>query len=106
MPNFIDKEILEIRDNAKYCCYCGKEFNHKITKTIDHLIPKSKGGKIELNNIAICCHYCNDKLKGNLDLNDFLFLRPITKAIFLNYLKSVRNRLYRDTIINKFHLIS
>lgn len=47
------------RDNHE-CVYCGS------TKqlTLDHVIPKSRGGKNDWNNLVTCCFTCNLK-KGN-----------------------------------------
>ena len=41
------------------CCYCHTELN-KVTCTREHIIPKSKGGKI----IAPCCIDCNREKGG------------------------------------------
>lgn len=42
------------------CLYCGS--NKRLT--VDHIIPKSKGGSNQWENLATCCHRCNS-LKGN-----------------------------------------
>jgi len=45
------------------CCYCGKKFpTEKLN--IDHIIPRSRGGKTEWSNIVTSCIDCNLK-KGN-----------------------------------------
>lgn len=54
-----------VRRRAHGCCeYCqsqervtGEEF------TIDHVIPRIKGGSDEFDNLALCCYVCNP-LKG------------------------------------------
>ncbi len=46
------------------CCYCGKKFSSE-ELNIDHIIPRSRGGKTEWNNIVTSCIKCNLK-KGNL----------------------------------------
>jgi len=45
------------------CQYCYQEFD-PCNLTIDHVIPKSRGGKTEWDNIVSCCKVCNNK-KGN-----------------------------------------
>ena len=45
------------------CQYCSVKVNKELL-TIDHVIPKSRGGKHEWNNIVTCCLNCNRK-KGN-----------------------------------------
>lgn len=47
------------RDNNE-CVYCG----NKKELTIDHVIPRSKGGKNTWDNLVTCCLKCNLK-KGN-----------------------------------------
>jgi 5-methylcytosine-specific restriction endonuclease McrA len=45
------------------CCYCGKKFSVE-KLNIDHIIPRSRGGKTEWTNIVTSCIECNLK-KGN-----------------------------------------
>lgn len=53
------KNILK-RDGFR-CQYCG----HKATDlTIDHIIPKSRGGTDNWENLVAACHKCNNR-KGN-----------------------------------------
>ena len=47
------------RDNSK-CVYCGSSHN----LTLDHVIPKSKGGKDTWKNMVTACKMCNHK-KGD-----------------------------------------
>ena len=56
-----------IRDNRK-CFYCGKvlEYEHA---TLDHVIPKYKGGKDKWNNLVISCQKCNNN-KGHKYLKE------------------------------------
>jgi hypothetical protein len=50
------------------CQYCGKSFSAK-QLTIDHIIPRSKGGKSTWENVVACCESCNRK-KGNRLLSE------------------------------------
>lgn len=52
------KNVLK-RDSFK-CQYCGT----RESLTIDHVIPKSRGGSDEWDNLITCCSTCNVK-KGN-----------------------------------------
>lgn len=56
----LSKNGLLARDNYK-CGYCG----HKAT-TIDHIIPTSRGGKHEWENVVACCSACNTKKADKL----------------------------------------
>lgn len=48
-----------IRDGG-LCQYCGV-FVPKNKMTLDHVIPKSRGGKTNFENTVLCCKYCNSK---------------------------------------------
>ncbi|KMP11246.1 HNH endonuclease [Candidatus Nitromaritima sp. SCGC AAA799-A02] len=56
---FSKKNILR-RDNFT-CQYCGVSNN---LLTVDHILPKSRGGKTSWNNVVVACKPCNLK-KGN-----------------------------------------
>lgn len=63
----LSRENVFKRDNKK-CVYCGNSKRQELT--IDHLIPQSKGGKNEWNNLVTCCKTCNNN-KGDMDASDF-----------------------------------
>lgn len=50
-----------------HCMYCKKEFDRK-KLTIDHVIPRSRGGTNAWNNVVACCKPCNTK-KGDKPLS-------------------------------------
>ncbi len=54
-----------LRRDANQCQYCG---NRKYL-TIDHIIPRSKGGKHIWNNVVIACVACNSR-KGDKTLSE------------------------------------
>jgi len=56
---FSKKNVL-IRDGFK-CAYCRA---HCGRLTIDHIVPKSRGGRTEFENCVAACKACNHK-KGN-----------------------------------------
>ncbi len=49
-----------LRDDET-CQYCGK---HTRELTLDHVIPRSRGGQSTWENLVACCKACNGK-KGN-----------------------------------------
>ena len=55
-----DMRKILIDENSK-CNYCGT--TEKLT--IDHIIPISKGGKNEKENVQILCSICNNKKRAN-----------------------------------------
>ena len=48
--------------------YCGKQFQRK-ELTLDHVYPKSKGGRTTWSNTVSSCYSCNQK-KANLTLEE------------------------------------
>ena len=53
------------------CKYCGE-----LAMTFDHVIPVSKGGSADADNIVLACVSCNSS-KGNKDLNVWLASRSV-----------------------------
>ena len=65
------KDIILTRKNIfkrdQYCCqYCSKNKN---LLTIDHVIPKNRGGQDSWENLVTACSRCNTR-KGNHLLKD------------------------------------
>jgi hypothetical protein len=61
--NVFSRKAVIKRD--QYCCqYCGETLTN-VNLTIDHIIPKSRGGATSFANCVVCCQYCNNK-KSNL----------------------------------------
>jgi len=55
------KNIL-LRD--RYTCqFCGRVFPAS-ELTLDHVVPRSRGGHTDWDNLVACCHACNN-LKGD-----------------------------------------
>lgn len=46
------------------CVYCGCDLTTK-TMTVDHVIPRARGGRNELSNLVPSCAPCNSR-KGSL----------------------------------------
>ena len=71
LKNYIQKKRVSMsptRKNIywrdKYTCqYCTGQFKYKHL-SLDHVIPKSRGGGRGWLNLVTCCHACNQK-KGN-----------------------------------------
>lgn len=67
---FSKKNIL-VRDGFK-CAYCGRE---RQRLTIDHIIPKSKGGKANFENCVSSCKPCNNKKGDRTPREAHMFLK-------------------------------
>jgi 5-methylcytosine-specific restriction endonuclease McrA len=50
------KNVLQRDDFA--CAYCGRHSAPK-TLTVDHVVPRSRGGKSSWENLVACCQPCN-----------------------------------------------
>lgn len=70
---------VEKKHGTLECFYCGLKplyKNSKITPykyraTIDHVLPRSRGGReYDESNLVVCCAYCNHR-KGDKLLRDF-----------------------------------
>lgn len=54
-----------LNDTSNFCCYCGLRFKKKAIgvhgqfKTVDHLVPLSKGGSNQPYNKKSSCQDCN-----------------------------------------------
>jgi len=55
----------KVRRRDKVCVYCGAG----PAETVDHIIPKSKGGTNRQTNLVGCCKECNQK-KADMTLEE------------------------------------
>ena len=82
-PNFTRFNVF-LRDKFS-CQYCGS----KEELTFDHLLPRSKGGETNWNNVVTACSECNVKKGGKLlknsemKLNNFPY-QPSTEDLHKN----------------------
>ena len=60
------RNIYQRDDNL--CQYCGKKVDKK-SLTLDHVIPKSRGGKSSWTNVVASCVWCNSE-KGDKLLSE------------------------------------
>ncbi len=65
MPKRVVKfnRINIFRRDKNTCQYCGVEYDRS-ELTLDHVVPRSMGGKTEWENIVCCCSKCNVKKGG------------------------------------------
>jgi len=73
------KNIL-LRDRNT-CQYCGTVMAAQ-TLTLDHVVPRSRGGKSAWENLVACCHACNhhkgDRLASDAGMHLLREPRPFT----------------------------
>ncbi len=58
----ISRKNILLRDRHT-CQFCGRRFAPG-DLTLDHVVPRSQGGKSSWDNLVACCHRCNNR-KGN-----------------------------------------
>lgn len=63
-------EVLALFYYSKICRYCGVVVGRR-TRTIDHMMPLSRGGKHSVSNLALACRNCNNK-KADMTLVEFI----------------------------------
>jgi hypothetical protein len=90
------KRILYNRDNWS-CQYCQKKLNWN-SVTIDHVIPKCKGGKTTWRNCVVCCKSCN-RYKGSKlpqEANMQLIKQPVEPRIIHFWNLNDKNDWHKD----------
>ena len=88
----LTRENVFKRDGHK-CQYCGTQKD----LTLDHLIPKAKGGKTSWNNLVTACKKCNS-VKGDYSLEEAglrLDFQPF-KPSYIMYLKHLSTKAYEE----------
>jgi len=89
----INRQRLYRRDNHE-CGYCGSKRN----LTIDHIIPKSRGGQNTWMNLVTCCSSCN-RLKDDRTPEEAgmkLNIKPYEPTIFSEIINSSIEDIWED----------
>lgn len=107
----IKKQLFEL--DGGHCVYCWRRFNSYLDPnlTIDHVIPKNRGGSNRLHNLVLSCEQCNhskdskgsrsyDDLvnyllqkKRNRELFDKITFQTIPRRVLLRLPSEVRDRI-------------
>lgn len=74
LPPVNRREVLRRDKNA--CQYCGS--TKKLT--LDHVIPRSKGGKHTWDNVVIACESCNSRKGDRTPTQAGMILRTVPKT--------------------------
>ena len=79
------------------CLYCGEDNRKELT--LDHVIPKSKGGKNTWENLVTCCKSCNVK-KDNKSLEGvgFTLSHKPYKPTYIQFIKNINVNSKEDWI--------
>jgi len=55
----VSRRSIMLRDRHS-CQYCGRSLESK-KLTLDHVVPRSRGGGSTWENLVACCHPCNNR---------------------------------------------
>lgn len=79
--------------DAYICQYCGANKD----LTLDHLIPKSKGGKSTWTNLVTACKTCNSR-KGDYNPEDvgMVLLRKPIRPSYVMFIRSTAKTIRED----------
>lgn len=85
-----------LRDNFT-CQYCGSQLPRS-QLNLDHVVPRSRGGRTAWENIVASCHECNRKKGWNLphEARMKLIRKPTKPNPMLLLPKSERNMRYKE----------
>ena len=89
----ISRHKIYKRDNHE-CVYCGSKKN----LTVDHILPKSRGGSNTWTNLITCCSNCN-RQKGDKtpdEANMKLRFKPYEPSIFSEIINSNVEHIWND----------
>ncbi len=80
----LSRKNIMTRDNHQ-CQYCGTK---KGTMTVDHVIPRKRGGKDVWTNLVAACTRCNNK-KGDLtpERAGMTLRRKPTRPTYINFIQ-------------------
>lgn len=67
LPGSLRLQVL--MSSGRRCALCGATSRER-PLDVDHIIPRSRGGKMVLSNLQVLCSTCN-RSKGNRDTTDF-----------------------------------
>lgn len=82
----------------KYTCqYCGSQPRDHSALTVDHLIPRSKGGKSTWDNTVLACVDCNKRKADKTPEQAGMKLRRIPKKPSWKTLMQVNPKLHRES---------
>lgn len=100
-PGLNTAKAIKTRDNYT-CVYCGGKGT-----TIDHVIPRSRGGSDDWSNKVACCFPCN-QLKGDQTLEELQWdlgmniMKPCHDQILRGQIsEEVFDRWVRPTLTNR-----
>jgi 5-methylcytosine-specific restriction endonuclease McrA len=82
--------LMRLYNAARWSCiYCGRFC--RLSITIDHVVPLSKGGNNEISNLVPACKQCNNA-KSDMSLGEFAHKNGTTKRDYKDRIHRLRVR--------------
>lgn len=82
-----------LRDCGHRCVYCATALPLEHA-TLDHVIPRARGGSHAPGNLVVACAPCN-RLKGDLTPTEFFVRYPWAGVNFVRHARAVHRGLKR-----------
>ena len=64
MANILRRNRAKIRKMQRYCVWCGSAGTSNNKLQVDHIIPISRNGTHDLENLRILCQNCHKSRQG------------------------------------------
>jgi RNA-directed DNA polymerase len=97
-PQISQKVAKLLKKQKGKCAYCNNLFSTEDLMEIDHIIPKSKGGKNTLHNLQLLHRHCHDsktamdlKVDGCINENDYPIEEPCEVKVSSTVLQTSRS---------------
>lgn len=90
------------------CCYCkcpvAEEGNEDMSATIDHVVPRSRGGTNDKRNKRIACKRCNNE-KGDMlpdEYTEFMKRMAAVERFRAASAKSIRQEILGRRYLSRY----
>jgi hypothetical protein len=69
-----------VAERARFCCeYCRSQLKYSADSfSVEHIVPRSRGGPDELSNLALACQRCNNSKFTATDSTDPISGQTVT----------------------------
>jgi hypothetical protein len=57
--NRTERRLLVQQRDGNTCIWCGRAFDRLVTPTVEHVVPRTRGGPSWLENEVAACRRCN-----------------------------------------------
>jgi 5-methylcytosine-specific restriction endonuclease McrA len=90
----LTKKNFYLRDHYR-CQYCGRRFD-AADLTLDHVFPKSRGGKATWENLVTACMECNQRKNDKTPVEAGMVLLHPPKRLTIHTSKQIMRRIGLD----------